>query len=447
MKKNPIFRLSSPPMRMNRITCLFVLLFLGFTAPAQEILTDTFFRKDGIHLVPEFEPWQDATMFMVKSGKGKRVSTQPLLPLDACEKIKYYSNALAQKKEEPFRLFRVLIDLEGHDSSAYFQMLGDMPPAYQSFFQGLFYMEYNHFEKAVPLFDKVFTVAGNDSLLSKETPFWQEAAKRMANEYVQHAAVFSAYTLMQQPRPDSVQLAKILEAVRLPQYQMHKFINLFNFSFRKNDYGAALSLYDSVLTHTSYSKMKSSLTKNRNGVLEILDAKERFVDVRKKGIYHYEVDDLYDNLTTWSRDTLADMEFVTMAGFVLSPKLTSKTDTVFVRRLMDTAVNGSLSKFEMLSFIRTPLDKAGRRFVIVKLGFDNEDAWTKYLAFLEKFKNKPVQQSVLYNKAGVEGKEYMLTNHFIAALYKQEHPVIKYELSVYLLQDVEGNVYAVDTLF
>jgi hypothetical protein len=242
-------------------------------------------------------------------------------------------------------------------------------------------------------------------------------------------------------------LAKLLQQVSLSQYQMHKFINLFNYSFRRNDYGAALALYDSILAHTSYSKMKGSLSKNRDAVREILDAKERFVDVQRKGIYHYEVDDLYDNLTTWGKDTLTDTEFVTMAGFVLNPKLTNKTDTIYVRRLIDTAVNGTLSKMEMLSFIRTPLDKSGRRFVIVKLGFDSEEAWKKYEAFLQKFKTKPLQQSVLYNKAGIEGNEYMLTNHFIAALYKQDHPVIKYELSLYLLQDVEGNVYGVDTLF
>jgi hypothetical protein len=47
----------------------------------------------------------------------------------------------------------------------------------------------------------------------------------------------------------------------------------------------------------------------------------------------------------------------------------------------------------------------------------------------------------------IEGTEYMLTKHFIAALMKQDDPVLKYALTLYLLEDAEGNAYAVDTLF
>jgi hypothetical protein len=51
------------------------------------------------------------------------------------------------------------------------------------------------------------------------------------------------------------------------------------------------------------------------------------------------------------------------------------------------------------------------------------------------------------NRSGLEGNEYLLTRHFIAALYQQEEPVTKYVLSLYCIEDKEGKLYAVDTLF
>jgi hypothetical protein len=433
-------------MRAITCFCLFFVQFICLSSPAQEILLDTFIRKDGIHTVPAFEPWETATLFRGKSAKGKQAGNQPLLPLEACERVKYYSSAaVSGKKTEPHRFFKVLADLEAHDSTNYFQVLSDMPPPYRSFFSGLYHVEYNRFNTAVSFFDSA--LAAGDSLLLKETPFWKDAAMKMLNEQSQHNTIYTAYTLLEHPRVDSGALMKLLQQVSLPQYLMHKYICLYNYSFRKNDYGGARLVYDSIVSHASYSKMKASLAKNRNAALAILAAKENFIATVKKGLYHYEIDYLYDNLETWGRDTLTDKEFVTDAGFLLHQGAT-KSDSIYTRWLLDTAAIDALSKFEVLSFVRTPLDRAGRRFVIVKLGFDNEDTYNKYVAFLAKFKSKPVQQSVLYNKGGIsEGNEYMLTKHFIAALYRQDDPVIKYELSLYLIQDAEGNVYAVDTLF
>lgn len=194
--------------------------------------------------------------------------------------------------------------------------------------------------------------------------------------------------------------------------------------------------------------MKSSLTKNRDAVDEMLEAKESFITAMNNNMYHYEIDYMYDHLEAWGADTLTDRSFAEAAGFIFRPKFSSKTDTIFTRWLKDTAVNEPLSKFEVLSFVRTPPDKAGRQFVMVKLGFDNEEAYKKYSGFLADFKSKPIWQSVLQNKGKIrEGNEYMLTKYFIAALYEHDDPVIKYELCIYLLQDSEGNAYAVDTLF
>jgi hypothetical protein len=434
-------------MRYITFFVFFLLQSFSFISSAQTILTDTFIRKDGIHLVPEFEPWETATLFRIKSSKNKQVGSQPLLPLEACDRVKYYSSNLAEKKTEPFRFFRVLNDLAAHDSDSYFQYLTDLPTAYQSFFKGLYFVEYNEFKTALPLFDNVFS-NGADSLLMKEPPFWKEATTKMLNEQLQHNTVLAAYSLLEQPRIDSARLMALLQQVTLPQYVMHKYISLYNYNYRKKNYEAARVLYDSVVAYASSSKIKASLAKHRVAVQEMLDGKEKFMTAMRNKLYHYEVDYLYDHLQTWGQDTLTDKEFSALAGFTLEKRYTTKTDSIFTRRLVDTAVDEPLSKFEMLSLIRTPPDRGGRRFVIVKLGFDNEDTWNKYVSFLSKFKSKDVHQSVLYNKTSItEGNEYMLTKHFIAALYKQDDPVIKYELSLYLIQDAEGNVYAVDTLF
>lgn len=436
-------------MRSISLFSVLFLQFLSCTSSAQEIFLDTFIRKDGIHIVPGFEPWQTETLFTAKKSKGKPANSQPLLPLEACDRVKYYSAAsFGDKKTEPYRFFRVLNDLEAHDSTAYFQVLSDMPPAYQSFFRGLYQMEYNDFKTALSFFDNVLRTAASDSLLQKESSFWKEVSQKMLNEQAQHSAVLAAYALLEQPRSDSTKLMDLLQQVSLPQYAMHKYINLYNYHYREKDYDAARTVYDSILAYTGYAKMKASLTKNRAAVLEMLEAKQRFIDVVKKGLYHYEMDYLYDHLEAWGHDTVTDKEFSATAGFVLDKRNTTKTDSIFTRWLSDTAVNGQLSKFEVLSFIRTPLDKQGRRFVIVRLGFNNENTWNRYLSFLQKFKSKPVQLSVLTNKHGIiEGNEYMLTKYFIAELYSQDDPVIKYELTLYLLQDADGNVYAVDTLF
>jgi hypothetical protein len=414
---------------------------------AQSISTDTFLRKDGIHLVPEFAPWETATFFKARS-KAKPVNPQPLLPLDACDRVKYYSSTLAEKKTEPLRFFKIMNNLEAHDSDAYFQYLADLPLSYQSFFKGLYFVETNDFKTALPFFDSVMNNGAADSLLRREAPFWNNIAQKMLNEQLQHQVVLETYRLFEQPRVDSLKLMGLLQQVTLPQYLMHKYISLYNYNYRKKNYEGARVVYDSIVAYANNSKIKSSLTKNRAAVHETLDGKEKFMMAMRNGLYHYEVDYLYDHLQAWGQDTSTDKEFSALAGFTLEQRYTNRTDSIFTRRLVDTAADETLSKFEMLSLIRTPLDRGNRSFVIVKLGFNNEDTWNKYVAFLSKFKAKDVHESVLYNKTSItEGNEYMLTKHFIAALYKQDDPLIKYELSLYLIRDAEGNVYGVDTLF
>ncbi len=437
------------PMRYLTSLCLIFFQFFGFTASAQEKFLDTFIRKDGIYIVPPFEPWQQATMFSVKSQKGRQANNRPLLGIDVVSRVKFYSSSVFRdKKTEPYSYFRVLADLEAHDSSAYFQVLSDLPPVYQSFFSGLYHVEYNDFKKALGFFDNVLNTVVNDSLLSYETVFWNEATKKLVQEHLQYNAVYAAYRLQDEPRPDSAKLANLLAQILLPQYVMHKYILEYNYRFRKNDYDSARSLYDSVLAYTTHSRMKASLSKNREAVRELLDAKGKFIAAMRDQLYHYEIDYLYDHLDAWGGESLTGKELAEEAGFALSPRHTTRTDSIFTRWLKDTANPELLSKFEVLSFIKTPLDKAGRRFVMVKLGFDHDSTFQKYAVFLEKFKSKPIQQSVMSNQGKYrEGNEYMLTKYFIAALYRQDDPVIRYELCLYLLEDAEGNVYAVDTLF
>ncbi len=432
------------PMRSAFLLCA-LFLNISLATSAQEIFTDTFIRKDGIHIVPSFASWQTGSLFTLKKSKSKTVNSQPVLSIEAAERIRFYADKYGDQKTEPFRFFRVLDDLAAHDSITFFERINDLPPSFKSFFQGLYQVEYNEFNTAMSLFDALLN--SGDSLLQKEVPFWRNVTQKLLHEQQQHNNILSAYTLFeQQSAVDSTKLFNVLEHVNLPQYIMHRYINLYNYYFRKKQYETAISTYDSILRYTTQSKMKASLAKNRDAVLEMLEGKGKFIAAMNNGLYHYEIDYLYDHLETWIRDTLSDKAFAALAGFKLHQRSTTKTDSIFTRRLNDTADHEQLNKFETLSLIRTPLDKGGRRFIMVKLGFSREDTYKSYVAFLSKFKNKPVQQSVLYG-AMPEGDEYMLTQYFIAALYHKDDPIIKYELSLYALQDAEGNLYAVDTLF
>jgi len=430
---------------MRSFALLFLLGLFSNNVNAQEIQTDTFIRKHGIYPVPPFTPWEEGTLFAPKKSKNKVVPGLPLLSIEAAERLKLYIAQFSEQKNEPFRFFRVLEDLAIQDSSAYLERLNDMPPLFQSFFRALYYTERNQFDKAIKTFDSLQTTT--DSLLMKEVPFWKTVAQKLWEEQLQHDNVLEAYTMLEENTSvDSMKLFHLLNNVSLPQYKMHRFINLFNHHYREKHYHILRSVYDSILTHTTHSKMKASLVKNRTAMLELLESKESFIIARKNDMYHYEIDYLYDHLETWKRDTLTDKTFSALAGFKLHQRSTTKTDSIFTRRLTDTAAEELLSKFEILSLIRTPIDKAGRRFVMVKLGFSNDSTYKKYEAFLSKFKSKPIQQSVIY-AAMAEGDEYMLTQYFIAALFHKNDPVIKYELSIYSVEDAEGNSYAVDTLF
>jgi hypothetical protein len=432
---------------MRYIILLFIVLLNGLSviSTAQDVYTDTFIRKDGIHPVPSFTEWEPGTLFALKKTKNKAASGQPVLSVEAAERLKFYSDKYSNQKTEPYRFFLVLDVLALHDSSTYFERVSDMPPMFRSFFRGLYLIENNEFDKAVSAFDSLSNT--EDSVLLKEVPFWKIVTKKLLNEHQQHNAVFAAYNIFEREAiVDSSKLFHLLSNVDLPQYMMHKYVNLFNYYHRKKHYDIARSTYDSILAYTTHSKMKASLSKNRESVLEWMESKEKFISAIKNDLYHYEIDYLYDHLETWKRDTLTDKAFSALAGFKLHQQSTTKTDSIFVRRLIDTAANEQLNKFEILSLVRTPIDKAGRRFIMVKLGFANDSTFKKYLSFLSKFKTKPIQQSVLYGTVP-EGDEYMLTQFFIAALYQKDDPLIKYELSIYSIEDAEGNSYAVDTLF
>jgi hypothetical protein len=432
-------------MKSSLLACALFVHMLSLVASAQDVFTDTFIRKDGIYPVPQFVSWEAGTLFVLKKSKNRVANSQPVLSIEAAERLKHYAAAYSNQKTEPFRFFNVLDDLAAHDSAMYFERISDMPLQFRAFFRGLYFIEYNEFDKALALFDTLLN--NDDSILLKEVPFWKTVTQKMYNEQVQHNTIFAAYALLEQHQlVDSAKLFHFIQQVSLPQYLMHKYINLYNYYYRQKSYEAARSTYDSILRYTIHSKMKASLSKNREAVLEMLESKENFIATGKNGLYHYDIDYLYDHLEAWIQDTLTDKEFATMAGFKLHERSTTKADSIFTRRLTDTAANERLSKFEILSLIRTPLDKAGRRFLIVKLGFSNDDTYNKYVSFLSKFKSKSIQQSVLYG-AMHEGEEFMLTQYFIAALYHKNDPLIKYELSLYALEDAEGNMYAVDTLF
>lgn len=369
----------------------------------------------------------------------------PLLSIEAAERLKFYDDTYAGKKEEPFRFFSVIEDLAAQDSSTYFERISDMPPLFSSFFRALYLTESNEFDKALMTFDSLLNTT--DSLLLREVPFWKGIAQKLLEEHLQHNTVLAAYDMFeQQATVDSVKLFHLLKQVSLPQYKMHRYINQFNHYYRGKHYDMVRSTYDSVLAYTTHSKMKASLSKKREAMFEWLESKENFMIAIKNDLYHYEIDYLYDHLEAWKRDTLTDQSFAALAGFKLHQRSTTKTDSIFTRRLTDTSATGLLNKFEILSLVRTPVDKAGRRFIMVKLGFSSDSAYKSYVSFLSKFKRKPIQQSVFYANLS-EGDEYMLTEYFIAALFLKDDPAIKYELSIYSIEDAEGNSYAVDTLF
>lgn len=432
-------------MRFAVVLFVFILGILPMETSAQDVFTDTFIRKDGIHPVPPFSPWQPGTLFTPKKSKSKTAILHPLLSIEAADRLKFYDDKYADQKEEPFRFFSVLEDLAIQDSSTYFERISDMPPLFRSFFRGLYLTEINEFDKAVPAFDSLLNTS--DSLLQKEVPFWKGIAQKLLDEKIQHSAVLSAYDMFERHgHLDSAKLFLLLQDVSLPQYKMHRYINLFNHHFREKHYDIIRSLYDSILVYTSHSKMKASLSKNREAMFEWLESKEKFMLAMKNDLYHYEVDYLYDHLEAWKRDTLTDQSFAALAGFKLHQRSTTKTDSIFTRRLTDTSSNELLNKFEILSLIRTPLDKQGRRFIMVKLGFSSDSTYQRYLSFFSRFKSKPIRQSIFYGNLS-EGDEYMLTDYFIAALFLKNDPHIKYELSLYSIEDAEGNSYAVDTLF
>lgn len=425
----------------------FISLLFCVAASAQETFLDTFIRKDGIYAQPEFGPREPRTLFAVASSKRKTINAESLLSIEASDRIRRYSTpAFGDQKKEPYSYFRILRDLEAQDSAAYFESMADMPPGYSQLFTGFFHLENNHFAKALNVFDNLVNNSV-DSLVKKESVFWLDETKKLWEDEKEYSIILAAYAETEHPRKEKfAQLIHFLSPVHSPAYVFHKYLIQYNYAFRINDYKPARELYDSVLAYTVHPKMKASLTKNRDAIQELLDAKEAFIKTRSNNSYHYDIDFLYDHLEAWGMDTVTDRSFAEEAGFTLQKKYASKTDTIYTRWLKDTTQADSLSKFEVLSFLRTPL-QGGRRFVMVKLGFDHEDTYKKYHSFLERFKSKPLSQSLMQYKTRVEGNEYMLSNFFIAALYQLDDPRLKYELCIYLVEDMEGNRYAVDTLF
>jgi hypothetical protein len=374
-------------MRSPVTVCFLLLQCFYFSASAQEIFLDTFIRKDGIYSVPSFEQRQPRTLFAVASSKKKTINADELLDLQAAERIRHYStSSFGDQKKEPFTYFRSLRDLEAHDSAAYFEDLSDLPATYRMFFTGLFHLENNRFRKSLTVFQNMLDTGIDDSLLSKETRFWSGITRKLIADETEYNAVLNAYAALQRPRKDRYeQVMHSMDSVYSPEYVFHKYLIQYNYNYRLRDYKGTRLTYDSVLKYAINPKMKASLAKNRDAVEELMAAKETFINVQDKKIYHYEIDYLYDHLDLWGSRSLTDKEFAEDAGFTLSKRYTTKTDSIYTRWLKDTAENGTLSKFEVLSFTKTPLHE-GRRFVIVKLAFDNEPTYDKYLSFLEKFK-------------------------------------------------------------
>ena len=436
-------------MRAPSFCCFVLLHLICFSSSAQEIFLDTFIRKDGIYTVPAFEAREARTLFAVANSKKKTINTEDLLDIKAAERIRRYSTAsFGDPKKEPFSFFRVLQDLEAHDSSGYFESIAELPATYRMFFTGLFHVESNNFKKALHVFDNLLNTGLDDSLLSRETTFWRDQSFNFLKEETEYNAILAAYAELQHPRKDRYELVMhSMDSVHSPEYIFHKYLIQYNYNYRLKNYKEARVLYDSVLAYAFNPKMKQSLSKNKEALEELLAAKEAFINAQDKKIYHYEIDYLYDHLELWGSQSLTDREAAEDAGYTLSKKFTTKTDSVFTRWLKDTSETGTLSKFEVLSFTKTPL-RQNNRFVIVKLAFDREDTYNLYASFLEKFKSKPIRQSIMTQVGKfTEGTEYMLTKYFIASLVKQEDPILKYAISLYLLEDGEGNPSTVDTLF
>ncbi len=431
-----------------RSAFLFLLVILSFAANSQEIFLDTFIRKDGIYTLTPFEEREPRTLFAFTGSKKKPVNNVSSLGVDLAERVKDYISP-SFGKQEPYTYFRVVRDLEAHDSASFYQGIADLPTPYQSFFNGLYLIEANNFKAALPKFDDLLNSGNGDSLLMKETKFWRNATAKLFEDDLTYNNVLAAYKASKSPKREAYSnVLNLLEKIQSPAYLLHRYIIQYNYLFRINDYDSASKVYDSVVHYAAPAKMRASLTKNRDAVVELLQAKKNFIKVAKNKLYHYDIDFLYDHLDAWGASNITDREILDEAGFTLSKRYSTKTDSIFTRWLKDTTLVDTLSKFEVLSFIKTPLDKGNRRFVIVKIGFDNEHTFTEYENFLAKFKSKPIQQSIYYNTGPLkEGDEYMLTKNFIAALYKQNDPIIKYELSLYLIEDAEGNIYGVDTLF
>lgn len=434
-----------PPMRFS---FFLVCLSFSFSLQAQEIFLDTFIRKDGIYTLTPLTEREPRTLFAFTGSKKKTINEEASLGKELSEKVKTYLSP-SFGKQEPYIYFRVVRDLEAHDSAGYYQSLTELPTPYQTFFTGLYHVEANNFSEAVKKFNDILSSGNSDSLLVRETKFWSDATQKLLDDDIAYKKVLTAYAASQNPKREKYeQLLKMIENIQSP-YLLHKYLIQYNYLFRINDYDSASKVYDSVAFYAAPAKMKASLTKNRDAVVELLQAKKNFIKVAKNKLYHYDIDFLYDHLDAWGANNITDREMLDEAGFTLSKRYSTITDSIFTRWLKDTTLIDTMSKFEVLSFIKTPLDKGNRRFVIVKIGFDNEKTYKEYETFLSRFKSKPIHQSIYYSTGPLkEGEEYMLTKNFIAALYKQNNdPIIKYELSIYLIEDAEGNVYGVDTLF
>lgn len=425
------------------ISIIFVFLFPVF-ASAQTVEYDTFIRKDGIYAPGSFDERGGRTLFCFTDARKKTINPEATLGKPLCDRVKYYLSP-SFGKTEPYTYFRTLRDLQAHDSTAYFDGLIGMPSAYQQFFRALYLVEENQFKKAYMGFDNI---SATDSLLTKETVFWKDALKGLVEDEIAYSSVINAYKLLAHPVVSGyARLDSVLAQIQSP-YLQHRYIVQFNYHFRLRDYVGARQLYDSIVVYTTQDKMKASLIKNRGQVLDMLEAKNTFMAAMKKQLYHYELDFITDHLDAWGSSNITMRDELEDAGFTLNPRFTNKIDSFYTRWLMDTAEVDTKSKFEVLSFVKTPFDKSGRRFVMVKLGFDRDETFQIYEKFLQRFKSKPIEMSLMANNGPRrEGNEYMLTKYFIASLYKQQDPVIKYELCLYLLEDKEGNAYAVDTSF
>lgn len=385
---------------------------------------------------------------MFSQAKGSKANAAVEMDAECMKKAKAYLG-ISKKEKEPLSYFRVVNYLAITDSAGYFDFLEGMPLQYQSFFKGLYLVQQNNFSAALQVFDILIGKGIQDSLLLTETTFWRDAAEKLLNDKAEYDILVQLYKELEKPERKSYpRIAEALSKIVSPEYLFHKYLVQYNYNYRIGNYQAAKEVYDSVLKYTPHSKMKTSLAQKREYIMEMLLAKQKFIDVSKNHLYYYNLADLYEHLKDWSKDTVTNKKKLEAAAFRLQAKHSNHQDSVYTRWLIDTLDNESKNKFEVLSFTRVPWEREGKRVVMVKLAFSDENTYNFYLPQLSSFQSKPMYGSLFFtNKGQLNGREYMLTRHFIAALYEQNDPFTKYALSLYCIEDNQGNLYAIDTLF